>query len=135
MIKMQFTQIEFSNVDEIVETFESRFSFARIEMTQIVRDSIHSQFTQYNDEHDELKFDIDSIHRNIETTLHMQCALNFSQRNLNHENENYVINIVRRDHIRNATQFEIIHVESMIVVFIIVVDANCKIRNIDANAN
>ena len=101
----------------------------------MIRDSIHAQFTQRFDEQNELKFHIDTMHRNIETTLHMQCAINFTNKNLNCDDENYVINIAQRDVIRNETQFEIIHVESMMIVFRIVVDANCKIRNIDANAN
>lgn len=135
VIKMMFSQIEFSDVDEIVETFESRFLFARVEMSTMIRDSIHAQFTQYNDEFESLKFNVDEMHKNVETTLHMQIAINFTSKNLNCDDNNYVINIANRDNLRNQTQFEIIHVESMFVVFRIVVDANCKIHNIDANAN
>ena len=135
VIKMMFSQIEFANVDEIVETFESRFLFARVEMSSMIRDSIHAQFTQYNDEFESLKFNVDEMHKNVETTLHMQIAINFTSKNLNCDDNNYVINIAHRDNLRNQTQFEIIHVESMFVIFRIVVDANCKIHNIDANAN
>ena len=109
VIKMQM--IQFENAFDVIEMFESRFSFANVEMSLIVRDSIETTLSQI----DELNFNVDALHSFIESSLHTQIAFNYAKTmfNENDDENDFVVNAIARNIHENITMFEIVHVQSM----------------------
>lgn len=103
--------IEFENAFDVIEMFESRFEFANVEMSLIVRDAIETQLSQI----DELKFNFDAMHENIEIALHTQIAFNYAKTMFdeNDESNDFVVNVIARNIYENITMFEIVHVQTM----------------------
>lgn len=116
--------IEFENAFDVIDMFVARFDFAHVAMSQIVRDDIETQLSQI----DELRFNFDALHENIETCLHMQCALNFTQSIIDDET-NVVVNVVAHDIVHNRTMFEIVDVNSMNAIRRFVVNDDLKLQN------
>lgn len=122
VIKMQM--IEFDNAFDVIEMFESRFAFANVEMSQIIRDDIETQLSQI----DLLRFEFVLMHANIETCLHMQIALNYAHTIC--DETNVVVNVIAHDIITNRTMFEIVNVDLMLTIEKIVINNDLKLQNV-----
>ena len=123
--------IEFENAFVAIEMFENRFDNAHVEMSQIIRDHIETCIAQF----DVLTFSFDFLFSQIETSLHMQCAINFAKTRVDEfdENNDYMINIVARNEYTNATMFEIIHTQSMTRTHAFLINDELKISSIELN--
>ena len=120
VIKMQIQTIEFSNVDEIIEMIDARFSNANVEMIESYRVNMIAYFTHYRATQSHLRFDFDFIHTTIEKNVRENIAMHYVYEFASQHDEFENIALITND-IHSRT-FDLIDVETNNVVSRISID-------------
>ena len=128
---MQTQTIEFDSIDEIVEIVETRFSNARVEFVESMRESLIDDLQQF----DTLTFDFIEFHNVIENNLRNTIALHYAREyaKQNDEFEN-VVAIVDESTFHNFAIVSL-NIETRIaqIITMIRVNDNLTIELFDAN--
>jgi 7-cyano-7-deazaguanine synthase in queuosine biosynthesis len=128
---MQTQTIEFDSIDEIVEIVETRFSNARVEFIESMRESLIDDLRQF----DKLTFDFIEFHNVIENNLRNVVALHYAREYAknNDEFEN-VVAIVDESTFHNFAIVSLnVETRVAIIITMIRVNDNLTIELFDAN--